>query len=426
MGLLRRLFADYGERDFLVRLWNGAVLPAAPGLPERFTLVLNHPGALRRMYLPPSELGLAEAFVRGDFDVEGDLVACTALAELIGPLLANPLRWPPLLRGLAALPDTAATDGWRVAAHLEGRVHSRDRDRKAITYHYDLPAEFYALFLGRQMQYSCAYFPTGAEGIEAAQEAKLDHICRKLRLAPGERLLDIGCGWGGLVAHAAERYGVDATGITISQAQADWARQRIDAAGLGQKCRVEVRDYRDVREWRAFDKIVSVGMFEHVGRAKLPLYFERAFRLLRPGGLFLNHGIAGMYERAPNAIAELAQRLLYSRGGFMGKYVFPDGELVPVSHSNTVAEQVGFEVRDVESLREHYALTLRHWLRGLEARREEAVRLVGEPTYRVRRLFMAGCSHFFAAGHLNVYQTLMVKADRGRAGLPWTRADLYA
>jgi len=426
LALLQRVFADYGPRDFAVRLWDGTLWPADAGRVARFTLALNHPGALRRMFLPPSELNMGEAFVRGDFDVEGDLVACISLADTIRPVLANPLRWPGILRLLLALPRTAIEAGaWRGAARLSGKEHSEGRDRQAITYHYDLPGEFYALFLDRQMQYSCAYFRDAGDDLDTAQENKLAHICRKLRLQPGERLLDIGCGWGGLVAYAAKNYDVQAVGITLSPSQAALARQRIAAAGLSGRCRIDIRDYRKMDEWGSFDKIVSIGMFEHVGRAMLPVYFAQAFRLLKPGGIFLNHGIAGMHLPGQGPIAGLAQRV-FDTGAFVRAYVFPDGELEPVSEPLNVAERAGFEVRDVESLREHYALTLRHWVRGLEERREEALRLVDEPTYRVWRLFTAGCAYFFDTARLNVYQAQLIKPDRhGRSNLPLTREYLY-
>jgi len=251
--------------------------------------------------------------------------------------------------------------------------------------------------------------------LDTAQERKLDYICRKLRLKPGQRLLDIGCGWGGLVIHAAQHYGVEALGITLSEPQAELANQRIAEAGLSGRCQVKVLDYREVNDWGGFDALASVGMFEHVGEDLLEVYFRQAFRLLRPGGLFLNHGIA---HRATDPKTKGPT--------FSNTYVFPDGELVPISTTLRVAEAVGFEVRDVESLREHYALTLRHWVRRLEAHHGEALRYVDEPTYRVWRLFMSGSAHGFTMGRLNVYQSLLVKqGPRGENGLPLTRADLY-
>jgi cyclopropane-fatty-acyl-phospholipid synthase len=239
-----------------------------------------------------------------------------------------------------------------------------------------------------------------------------------LRLRPGDRLLDIGCGWGGLVIHAAQHYGAKACGITLSQQQAELAQERIRQAGLAEHCKVEVRDYRDMTransDDKLFDKIVSVGMFEHVGEALLTTYFKQAWSLLRPGGVFLNHGIAS------NALAGL------ERGPtFVTKYVFPDGELVPISTTVRAAEMSGFEVRDIESLREHYTLTLRHWVRQLEAHADEARNLADDVTYRIWRLYMAGSAYRFRVGQINIYQVLLVKPDQGKSGLPLSRSDWY-
>jgi len=298
---------------------------------------------------------------------------------------------------------------------LHGRRHSTTRDRRAVTYHYDVPGEFYALWLDERMVYSCAYFATPDEDLDAAQERKLDYICRKLRLRRGEKVLDIGCGWGGLIIHAACRYGVEALGITLSEPQAELANERIRRAGLEGRCRVEVRDYREIEEWGVYDKLVSVGMFEHVGEARLPDYFSRAYRLLRPGGAFLNHGIS----RNPAAPVRREPT-------FISRHVFPDGELVPIGATLSASEGSGFEVRDVESLREHYALTLGHWVRRLENNAGEARRIVDETTYRVWRLYMSGSAHGFRTGRINVYQTLLARPDRGESGLPLTRSDWYA
>lgn len=425
VALVERLFPS--PRPFVVRLWEGTELAGERGT----RLTLRHPGALRRMLTPPLELSLGEAFIYGDLDVEGDIFSVfPAMEAFIGRrfTLAEILA---LVQNIRSLPrsereQTAA----RGAARLYGRKHSRSRDREAVRYHYDVGNDFYGLWLDRYRQYSCAYFDDDVEGLDAAQERKLAHICRKLRLQPGERLLDIGCGWGGLVLYAARHYSVQALGVTLSEQQAEYARELLKGAGLGERARVELRDYRDVKA-ESFDKIVSVGMFEHVGRTELPGYFARVYRLLKPGGLLLNHGIS-RHPPPVDSVAGasgwrgvVAARLL-GPGLFTQRYVFPDGELMSVSAVNLAAERAGFEVRDVENLREHYALTLRHWVRRLETRREEAVRQVGEVTYRVWRLYMAGAAHGFEQGRLNVNQTLLARPDRGRSNLPLTRADLYA
>jgi cyclopropane-fatty-acyl-phospholipid synthase len=399
--------------DFAVALWTGERLGPAPGEAPRFTLRLLHPGALRRMLWPPGELSLAEAFVRGDFEVEGDLTAAFALRERFSPRPATLLE---ALR-IAAAPSPAGAAAR--APRLRGPLHSRERDAQAVRHHYDLGNDFYALWLDRRMVYSCAYFPSEAASLEQAQEAKLELICRKLRLSPGERLLDVGCGWGGLVTWAAERHGVEAVGVTLSRPQAEWARARIGALGLAGRCRVEVMDYRDLGD-QAFDKVASVGMFEHVGARRLPEYFCQVHRLLRPGGVFLNHGIAAL-EPPPARW----RRLLLGEGGFIKRYIFPDSELPPFLATARAAAAAGFELRDVESLREHYALTLRAWLAGLERRREEAIRAVGEGTFRAWRLYLAGSAHDFERAGIGVYQALYVKPRDGRSGLPLGREDWY-
>jgi cyclopropane-fatty-acyl-phospholipid synthase len=317
---------------------------------------------------------------------------------------------------LPKTPENRKRPSWRGPARLAGRPHSLARDRQAVTYHYNVSNDFYALWLDRRLVYSCAYFLSPGDDLDTAQEQKLEYLCRKMRLRAGQRLLDIGCGWGGLVMYAAQRYGVDATGITLSQPQADLAQERIRAAGLSGRCRVEVRDYREMDEGESFDALVSVGMFEHVGAAMLPTYFERANRLLKPGGVFLNHGIA----------CRPGQGGPPGRGSFGQAYVFPDGELEPIHVPLRAAENCGFEVRDVESLREHYALTLRHWVRRLEAHHTQALAWVDEPTYRTWRLFMAASAYGFSSGQLNVYQALLAKpGEGGQSGLPLTRADWY-
>jgi cyclopropane-fatty-acyl-phospholipid synthase len=412
LALLDDLLGHESPRDFAVRLWDGSTRPPDPGQPARFTIVLEHPGALKAMLLPPTELALGEAYVRGDFDVEGDVEAVFTLADSLHNSdrgLNERLR---LALRLLALPVNGRERN-HAPARPRGELHSRERDREAVTYHYDRPPEFFAAFLDRGLVYSCAYFADPDEDLDTAQERKLDQICRKLRLERGERLLDVGCGFGALALHAAERFGAQVHGITLSRPQAEVARERIAAAGLDDRCRIDVRDYRDLEGEGCYDKIVSVGMFEHVGEALLPAYFAIVFRLLRPRGVFLNHGIARA-RPAPRPSA------------FVQRYVFPDGELVPLAVTLAAAEGAGFEVRDVEGLREHYTLTLRRWVARLEANHEAAVAAADEPSYRIWRLYMAGSAHAFATGRLTVFQSLLTKSQDGVAGLPLTRADWYA
>jgi cyclopropane-fatty-acyl-phospholipid synthase len=415
LEILRLLLHDYRPREFTVCLWDGSQWPAEADSP-RFKLILNHPDVLRWMLRnTKTDLAISEAYIHGKLEVEGDLEAAMPLAN---HLMSR--RWPVSTRIQVAWKLFRIPAGgrpWpngRQPARLEGKLHSIERDRQAVTYHYNVPNDFYALWLDRRMVYSCAYFEAADEGLDPAQERKLDYLCRKLRLRPGERLLDIGCGWGGLVIHAAQRYGVKALGITLSQNQATLANERIAQAGLQDRCRVEVCDYRDLKDAGGFDKLVSVGMFEHVGQSRLPLYFRRAWQLLRPGGVFLNHGIARCaIDPQPRGSA------------FISRYVFPDGELVPVNATLRYAEEASFEVRDVESLREHYTFTLRHWARRLELHRNQALQVVDEAAYRVWRLFLHGSAYAFALGFLNIYQVLLLKPDEGRSGLPLTRTDWY-
>jgi cyclopropane-fatty-acyl-phospholipid synthase len=323
--------------------------------------------------------------------------------------------------------DDAAADTARVAPRLVGaKAHSRRRDAVAVRHHYDVGNDFYALWLDRRCIYSCAYFPTGTEDLDAAQEAKLEHICRKLRLQPGEHLLDIGCGWGGLLEFAATHHGVSGVGITLSEPQAEGARARLAAAGVSDRVRIEVRDYRDLPADRRFDKVVSVGMREHVGAARLPAYFEAVHRALRPGGLFLDHGIVRGGAAEQRGAVTWLKRRLWKRDAFIQRYVFPDGELVPLGTLLADAERTGLEVRDVENLREHYVLTLHHWVERLERAHAEAAALAGEHTYRVWRLYMAATTLGFLSGRLTLIQTLFAKprAD-GSAAVPLSRGDLY-
>jgi cyclopropane-fatty-acyl-phospholipid synthase len=421
-ALLAELFGPPESRGFAVRLWDGSVQRSSGSAP--FTLTLSGPASLRRMFLPPSELRMAEAFVRGDFDIEGDIEAATWLGDLLASRLSSKARLARVLARLIALsPEPPGPPPYPTPAafRTRGHTHSQGRDARAVRYHYNVGNDFFSLWLDSRMIYSCAYFPTGEEDLEAAQEAKLEHICRKLRLVPGERLLDVGCGWGGLLIHAASRYGVQGLGITLSEPQAELARRRIAQAGLDQRCRVEVLDYRDLPDEPSFDKAVSVGMVEHVGRARLPEYFRKVFRSLAPGGLFLNHGIVDSRARCRPLFGRRPRRT------FIDRYVFPDGDPAPLDVMLRAAEPEGFEVRDVENLREHYARTLRHWLRRLERRHPEAARLVGEATYRVWRLYLAGSARAFATGRLGVVQALLARPDPdGRVAIPPTRADLYA
>jgi cyclopropane-fatty-acyl-phospholipid synthase len=419
LSLLQDLFGSSQEHNFAVRLWDGTTWKPEPGNKEspRFTLVLQHSGALRRMFLPPNELSLFESYIYNDLDIEGDIEALLAILDKFidrqGQM--GKVKQLHIMQRLMSLPRTGQPWPKNFAAKLHGAYHSKERDQQAVDYQYNHPNDFFALWLDRRMVYTCAYFTTLDDDLDTAQERKLDYICRKLCLHPGEHLLDIGCGWGGLIIYAAQHYGVEAHGITLGRPQAELVQRRIQEAGLVGRCHVEVRDYRDMNEEHSFEKIASAEMFEHVGEAMLPTYFQQAWHLLRPGGLFLNQGIA-----SPST------KLALEASNFFGRYVFPDVELVPISRTLQTAEVSGFEVRDVESIREHYPLTLRHWVRQLEAHADEARKLTGDVTYRIWRLYMAVSAHGFQTGRVTNYQTLLAKPDRGNSGLPLTRDDWYA
>lgn len=430
-SFLLRLFPD--PRAFDIRLWDGAHIPGTEQ--ASLTVVINHPGSLRRMLRPPVELSLGEAYLRGDFELEGEVWQAGPALEASRGAARSPREMLALLRLWRALPtsDAAATANGEKErygsgpAEIEAAERTREWDREGIRYHYDAGNDFYQLFLDRRMVYSCGYFPTGEEDLDEAQARKLDHICRKLRLREGERFFDVGCGWGALVIHAAQHYGVQAVGVTLSEQQHALAQQRIAEAGLEGRAEVRCIDYRDVADG-PFDKMASVGMFEHVGRERLPEYFGHLFALLRPGGAFLNHGIAGRPAPERGIGGRLARRLephLVGGSTFRERYVFPNGGLVPVSEANLLAEQAGWEVRDVENLREHYARTLRHWASRLEAREEEARRIGGSGMFRLWRLYMGMAAWQFARGEFGVFQTLLVKPAGGESELPLSRADIY-
>jgi cyclopropane-fatty-acyl-phospholipid synthase len=373
------------------------------------TIVIRSPEALQRIVQAPGELGFGRAYVTGELDLEGDIYAALSLQERLPTVTLSARQIVELARiaGRTALRRPLPTPPEE--AQLRGRRHSKARDRAAISHHYDVSNEFYRLVLGPTMTYSCGVWASPDVGLDAAQSAKYELICRKLGLQPGMRLLDIGCGWGGMLLHAAEHHGVDAVGVTLSERQAELAEKRIADVGLAGRVRVRLQDYRDIDDG-PYDAISSIGMFEHVGLSQLSVYFNRVHDLLRPEGRLLNHGIS----RPP------FHRSRFARASFIDRYVFPDGELHEVGRVISTIQESALEVRHTESLREHYALTLRAWVANLEANWTECVAEVGEARARIWRLYMAASAVNFEAGRTQIHQVLAVRPGSGGAssGMP--------
>jgi cyclopropane-fatty-acyl-phospholipid synthase len=406
-----------GESPVTITCWDGSRLG-----PEEspLRLSINNRRALRRLLWAPGELGAARAYVAGDIGVDGDLLAgLDALQQAAVPdgtrgLAAGAETKKAIIRALLKLgvvgpPPKPPAEERHVKA---GHRHSKARDASAIAHHYDVGNDFYRIVLGESMTYSCAYWAEPDGDLTRAQFAKCDLVARKLGLTENARVLDVGCGWGTFVLHAARAYGARCVGITLSQQQAAYARQRMIDEGVADLVEIRVQDYRDVADG-PYDAIASIGMAEHVGAALLPTYAQRLYELLRPQGRLLNHAIA----RRP--------RKQFGTGPFIDRYVFPDGELEPIAMMLEAIEGTGFEVRDVESLREHYGKTLRAWVANLEARWDEAVRLTSPGRARVWRLYMAASALAFEANRIGVNQVLAVKpGKRGRSGMPATRRRL--
>jgi cyclopropane-fatty-acyl-phospholipid synthase len=415
--LVRALGAVLGVDDFpwRVRAWDGS----EAGPPRAPRIALRSPVAVRRMIWAPGELGLVRAYVAGDIDIDGDLFETLDALSPVGRLSTEGTFARPTARAWLEFAGTAAALGvlgpppppppeeFRRARR--SRLHSRDRDTAAVAHHYDVGNDFYALVLGPTLVYSCAVWTDEDTGLDLAQEAKLDLVCRKLGLRPGMRMLDVGCGWGSLALHAAQRYGVDVVGVTLSAEQAELARRRVTSAELDGRITIRVQDYREVSDG-PFDAIASIGMAEHVGRTAMAGYVRALHGLLRPGGRLLNH-----------AIAWSADPTTWDDDTLISRYVFPDGELLPLAETVAAVEAGGFEVLDVEALRRHYALTLRAWVERLEKHWDEAVALTSEGRARVWRLYMAASALSFEAGKLGVDQVLAVRP--GGEPPPLRRSD---
>jgi cyclopropane-fatty-acyl-phospholipid synthase len=414
-GMLRLAFG--------FELWDGSTVPADLA-PDAMRIVIRRESVVSALVRRPGLDTLINAHVAGLLDLENGTIFELAAQRPQGKI-GKQLKAVGLLKALRALAPfwRAPTELLRPPAGLRGDTIDRDgrpgTSKANVAYHYDVSNAFYRLFLDREMVYTCAYFqPDWHDDIDRAQRDKLDMICRKLRLAPGDRFLDIGCGWGALICHAAEHYGVRATGVTLAEEQAALARERIASRGLEGRVEVELKDYTQMEG--EFDKISSIGMFEHVGIKNYPTYFRTVHRLLRPRGLYLHHTIARRAKRSERAFARLKPEYRA-----LIRYIFPGGELDHLGMSVANLERFGFEVHDVEAWREHYQRTTRLWWERLAARRSEAEAEVGFEKTRMWLLYLAGCSLAFERAAVGVNQTLSSKRTRGSAGLPPSRADLY-
>lgn len=410
-----RTAVDEVKPGFAVRLWNGERIGLAGGP----VLVINDSGIVGRILRRPVFTTLAELWISKAKDIENGSLFDIVERKPEGKVKAK-LRRLPKLQMLRDLLPLALSRGRNFAmADLAGRdPYASGSDKQAITHHYDISNAFYRLFLDERMVYSCGYFKDFANGIDQAQFDKLDHICRKLRLKPGETLLDIGCGWGAMLIHAAKHYGVTGRGVSLSEAQTALARERIRAEGLEDRITIEVKSYSELNG--TFDKISSIGMFEHLGLANHEAYFLAVHRLLKPGGIYLHHAITRRMKRDRRAWKRKAPA--YKA---LIKYIFPGGEVDHIGMTLENLEAYGFEVHDVEDLREHYARTCRLWAERLHARFDEAIAEVGEAKARLWLLYLTGCSLGFDGGSVLIYQTVATKRRRGASGLPSTRADLY-
>lgn len=388
------LASDLCAQDLPLRvaLWDGKTFDL--GSEPRATIRVTKPAALRRL-VNPSLHALGDAYVHGELDAEGDLAS--------------------LINSAAHLARHAGRRVSRLGQFFGGMRHSKKLDAEAIAYHYDVSNDFYKLWLDDNLVYSCAYFTDENIGLEQAQIAKIDHVLRKIRLQPGQRLLDIGCGWGALIMRAAERYGARATGITLSKNQHELARQRIADAGLTDRCEVLLMDYRDIQG--RFDRITSIGMFEHVGLKNLRSYFTRIDELLADGGIVMNHGIT---STDPDS-AEVP----CGASGFIERYVFPNGELPHISLALKEISAAGLEAVDIENLRLHYALTLRHWTMRYEDAQERIREMVGDTRYRIWRLYLAGCAYAFEHAWTAIHQIVAVKAGHTSVDYPLPRTREY-
>lgn len=409
---------------FSLRLWDGSLEPLGDNPLPDLAIKIASPGVVSSILHRPSLDRLLRHYAKGGIEVEGG-----SLIDLAEPLAHDRekrrafkrLAKGTLVRSLAPFffakgddPDATRDFG----GDAEGQGRKAGDNKRFIQFHYDVGNDFYQLFLDPEMQYSCAHYPSWDASLEDAQVNKLDLICRKLRLKPGDVMLDIGCGWGGLLCHAVQNYGVECHGVTLSEEQLAFAQEKVERLGIAEQVTLHLKDYREMEG--AFDKISSVGMYEHIGLANIPDYFATVQHLLKPGGLFMNHAISrGAKRKKRKFSSRPEQRALQ-------KYIFPGGELDDIGHTLSQMEIAGFEVQDVEALRQHYQKTTRAWCERLYKRRDEAEAMVGPETYRIWAAYLAGCSFAFQRGSARLYQTLASKSPKGFTSVPPTRFDIYS
>ena len=406
------------QLKFGFRLWDGTVIPEDS---PKATIAINDPGVISALLRRPKFETVIDAWVQKRIDIEGADLFEMAQLRPSGKLSKQAKKLNRLLLAKSALPFIFAPSKQRTSASFKGegpRDGSEASNKRNIAHHYDVSNEFYALFLDEQMVYTCGYFTKADNTIDQAQRDKLDMICRKLQLQPGDKLLDIGCGWGALICHAVEHYGVTAKGVTLSEQQVKLGRENIAKRGLEDKVSIELQDFSKLTG--TFNKISSIGMFEHVGLANHEAYFQTVKRLLEPRGIYLHHAITRPGKRTEKKFhrkpAEY-QALI--------RYIFPGGEIDHIGMSLRNLEANGFEVHDVEAWREHYAMTTSHWAKRLMARKEEAIAIVGEETYRMWVLYLTGVSMAFERGSAEIFQTVTTRKTRSFSGMPLTRDYLY-
>ena len=416
VAFINKLLSGYQGCNFTIKLWDGTVLQSSPGSESLFTIIFKHPGAVRSLFFPPSEMRICEAYFKDDYDIEGDILALLENAERLSVRHWKLKDFLHFIVDLLRLPrDTRKKTAAEGRVALEGEKYSAARDKEAVQFHYDVSNEFYSLWLDERMVYSGAYFYNENESLAQSQLNKLDIICRKLQLKSGEKYLDIGCGWGALLFHAVQNYGVDGTGVTLSKNQAAFINEKAARLGLSDRLRAEVRDYRELYAEKQFDKLSSVEMLHHVGEKKLPEYFNHLKNLLTDDGMSFHL-----------VITSNAAKGKYKGPAYADKYFMPDYQLIPVSKYCKQAEASGWEIVDTENLRRHYMLTAAQWLRAMEAKHEEAAKLCGEVIYRAWRLSFALMSFGFRHNLIQMHHLLLVKSPKGKFNSPINRKIWYS